>query len=268
MAPPTVLTLLPTCAAAAGCGTSLPAPTPRAPTARPSASSRPPCANGLTHALTIIPSSAPTLYCPGSIPTIITAPIKASAVALLSLASRGTTCCNSTPNPRPLPSREGEQSCWFGIERSREWSDCFWGANDFFLPVPLPAREAVRFSSSFDISNFSPDRTNAPSAFDNTHTIRSSCDPMAMREAQIDALATHLVNGLIDRGAIKPKADVKELIACVVELMSENFEAEAQIDEEADKMAEAEARRDTRLDVTRLRNLIRQRLAEKKNFTL
>jgi hypothetical protein len=54
----------------------------------------------------------------------------------------------------------------------------------------------------------------------------------------------------------------------VVELMSANFETEAQIDEEADKMAETEARRDTRLDVTRLRNLIRQRLAEKKNFTL
>jgi hypothetical protein len=91
---------------------------------------------------------------------------------------------------------------------------------------------------------------------------------MAMREAQIDALANHLVNALVDRGLIKPKADVKELVACVVELMSANFETEAKIDEEADKMAEAEARRDTRLDVTRLRNMIRQRLAEKKNFTL
>ena len=78
---------------------------------------------------------------------------------------------------------------------------------------------------------------------------------MAMREAQIDALATHLVNGLIDRGLISPKADAKELVACVVELMSANFETEAQIDEEADKMAEAEARRDTRLDVTRLRRI-------------
>ena len=75
-----------------------------------------------------------------------------------------------------------------------------------------------------------------------------------MREAQIDALATHLVNGLIERGVIKPKSDVKELVACVVELMSANFETEAQIDEEADKMAETEARRDTRLDVTRLRD--------------
>ena len=89
-----------------------------------------------------------------------------------------------------------------------------------------------------------------------------------MREAQIDALATHLVQGLIDRGLVKPKGEVKDLVACVVELMSANFETEARIDEEADRMAEAEARRDSRLDVTRLRNLIRQRLAEKKNFTL
>jgi len=89
-----------------------------------------------------------------------------------------------------------------------------------------------------------------------------------MRETQIDALANHLVQGLIDRCAIKAKGDVKDLVACVVELMSANFETEAQIDEEADKMAEVEARRDPRLDVTRLRTLIRQRLAEKKNFTL
>ena len=54
---------------------------------------------------------------------------------------------------------------------------------------------------------------------------------MAMREAQIDALANHLVNELVARGLIKPKADVKELVACVVELMSANFETEAQIDE-------------------------------------
>jgi hypothetical protein len=89
-----------------------------------------------------------------------------------------------------------------------------------------------------------------------------------IREAQIEALANHLVQGLVDRGIMKPKGDIKDLVACVTELMSENFETEAGIDEEADKMAEVEARRDPRLDVTRLRNLIRQRLAEKKGFTL
>ena len=132
----------------------------------------------------------------------------------------------------------------------------------FLIWSPFPLGKGLGLGSSTHLD--SPLTT----AFDKTHSIPSSYDRMAMREAQIDALATHLVNGLIERGVIKPKADVKELVACVTELMSENFETEAQIDEEADKMAEAEARRDTRLDVTRLRNLIRQRLAEKKNFTL
>ena len=89
-----------------------------------------------------------------------------------------------------------------------------------------------------------------------------------MRETQIDALATHLVDGLIDRGAIKPRGEIKDLIACVVELMSANFETEAQIDEEADKMAEEQARLNPGVDATRLRSMIRQRLAQKQNFTL
>jgi hypothetical protein len=87
-------------------------------------------------------------------------------------------------------------------------------------------------------------------------------------EAQIDALATHLVRGLVARGSIISKADEKDLLACVVELMSENFEAEAHIDEEADRVATEEARKDSRLDATRLRGMIRQRLADKKGFTL
>ena len=74
-------------------------PIPRAPAARPNASSRPPCANGLTHGLTIIPNNAPKPCCPGFIPTTITVPIKASAAKLLSRAFPRTTYCNSTPNP-------------------------------------------------------------------------------------------------------------------------------------------------------------------------
>ena len=89
-----------------------------------------------------------------------------------------------------------------------------------------------------------------------------------MTDAQIDALATHLVHGLIARGSIKPKVSEKDLVACVVELMSENFETEARIDDEADRMAQEQSRLDSRLDVTRLRGMIRQRLAEKKGFTL
>ena len=89
-----------------------------------------------------------------------------------------------------------------------------------------------------------------------------------LREAQIDSLANHLVRGLVARGVIKPRADEKDLVACVVELMSQNFETEARIDDEADKMAEEQARLNPEMDVTRLRSMIRQRLAQKQNFTL
>jgi hypothetical protein len=54
----------------------------------------------------------------------------------------------------------------------------------------------------------------------------------------------------------------------VVELMSQNFETEARIDDEADKMAEEQARLNPGVDATRLRSMIRQRLAQKRNFTL
>ncbi len=87
-------------------------------------------------------------------------------------------------------------------------------------------------------------------------------------EAQVDALAAHLVRGLISRGAIKPKTDEKDLIACVVEMMSANFEEEARIDDEADKQAETLARQNPGIDATRLRDGIRKRLAEKKGFVL
>lgn len=91
---------------------------------------------------------------------------------------------------------------------------------------------------------------------------------MPVREQEIDSLARHFVERMTAGRAIVPKADVEALIACVVELMSANFEQENQIDEEADRMAEEEARKHPGVDVTRLRNLIRQRIAERKDFTL
>ncbi|MBV8773639.1 MAG: DUF507 family protein [Deltaproteobacteria bacterium] len=89
-----------------------------------------------------------------------------------------------------------------------------------------------------------------------------------LSENQIDALATHLVRGLIARGSIKPTADEKDLIACVVEMMSANFEEETRIEDEADRQAESLARQNPGVDPMRLRAGIRQRLAAKKGFTL
>lgn len=89
-----------------------------------------------------------------------------------------------------------------------------------------------------------------------------------LRETQIDALARYLVSGLIARGSISPKAPQEDLVSCVIELMSQNFAIEAQIEEEADQMAEREARKNPGVDATRLRTMIKQRLAERKDFVL
>jgi hypothetical protein len=87
-------------------------------------------------------------------------------------------------------------------------------------------------------------------------------------EAQLDALAAHLVRGLIARAVIKPEADEKELLACVVEMLSANFEEEAGIDDEADRQAQALARQNPGVDASKLRGGIRQRLAQKRGFVL
>jgi len=89
-----------------------------------------------------------------------------------------------------------------------------------------------------------------------------------IRESEIDALAHALIEGLIAHGQLVLKAPVQDVIACVVELFSDNFEIEAKLDEEAERMAETQARQHPGVDATRLRTLIKQRLAEQKGFTL
>ena len=91
---------------------------------------------------------------------------------------------------------------------------------------------------------------------------------MPIREQEIDALARHFVETMAAGHAIVPKADAEALIACLVEFMSANFEQENQIDEEADRMAEDEGRKHPGLDQGRLRSLIKQRIAQRKDFTL
>ncbi|MBV8773859.1 MAG: DUF507 family protein [Deltaproteobacteria bacterium] len=87
-------------------------------------------------------------------------------------------------------------------------------------------------------------------------------------EKQIDSLANHLVHGLITRGSLQALADEKDLVACVVEMMSANFEQETRIEDEAERQAQMLARQNPGVDPDRLRAGIRQRLAAKEGFTL
>jgi hypothetical protein len=87
-------------------------------------------------------------------------------------------------------------------------------------------------------------------------------------EKQIDSMAGHLIRGLLARGSILALADEKDLVACVVEMMSANFEQETRIDDEAERQAADLVRQNPGVDADRLRAGIRQRLAAKAGFTL
>ena len=91
---------------------------------------------------------------------------------------------------------------------------------------------------------------------------------MPVREQEIDALARHFVERMKAGGAIVPKADIEALIACVVELMSAN--SSRKIRSTKKPIGWPKKRRASILacDETRLRSLIRQRIAQRKDFTL
>jgi hypothetical protein len=72
----------------------------------------------------------------------------------------------------------------------------------------------------------------------------------------------------MERGGVLPLAEEKDLIACVVEMMSANFEQESRIEDEAELQAQGLARQNPGVDPTRLRVGIRQRLAAKVGFIL
>jgi len=87
-------------------------------------------------------------------------------------------------------------------------------------------------------------------------------------DARASSLASFLVTELIKRGAIKPLKAEDELVACDTEMISENFEIGAKLEDEAATMAEQLARQDPRADLNTLRSKIRVLLAAKKNFPL
>src|SRR5205807_5711214 len=99
------------------------------------------------------------------------------------------------------------------------------------------SNSAFRRRASADELLFEYGLTGAYRDDDFDRNLNQTASPM-MKEQQIDALAAHLVRGLIAKGIITPASDEKDLIACVVELMSANFEEENRIFDDAEKQAD------------------------------
>lgn len=89
-----------------------------------------------------------------------------------------------------------------------------------------------------------------------------------VREAEIEALAAAIVASLVKRGFLRPKRDEAALRRRIVELFARNFEEERALEEEAERLAQAHARKMVGMDQRRIVQGIMERLASERGFSL
>jgi hypothetical protein len=89
--------------------------------------------------------------------------------------------------------------------------------------------------------------------------------------AEIQRLAERIVETLLKQGHVKAKAEKSVLSRRIVELMMKNFDEEAAIEADAEKMAQQHIRRSAGgagMDERRVIDLIKKKLAEERGFSL
>ena len=89
--------------------------------------------------------------------------------------------------------------------------------------------------------------------------------------AEIQRLAERIVEALLKQGYIKAKAEKPVLSRRIVDLMLKNFDEEAVIEADAEKLAQQHIRRSAGgagMDERRVIDLIKKKLAEERGFSL
>ena len=92
--------------------------------------------------------------------------------------------------------------------------------------------------------------------------------PMRVNESELLRLADTVVSALLKQGFVKPKVDQKQLIARVGRLLIENLRAEEALEAEAEAVAQKLGRQADGMDLRKLVDGIKARLARERGFTL
>lgn len=91
---------------------------------------------------------------------------------------------------------------------------------------------------------------------------------MRVRPGQVQALAQAIVDGLLKRDLMEPKADPVTIQQRVADLLYRNFEEEAELEREAEEMADRYVRGREDLDRRKVVLGIKERLARERGFVL
>ena len=91
---------------------------------------------------------------------------------------------------------------------------------------------------------------------------------MRVREGELQVLAAAIVEALLKLDFVHAKRDPAVLQQCIVELIAQNLEAERQLEEEAERLAESHARKMVGMDHHKIIQGIKERLARERDFPL
>jgi hypothetical protein len=89
-----------------------------------------------------------------------------------------------------------------------------------------------------------------------------------LREAELQGLAAGIVDALLKKGLLRPQRNPAVLQHRIVDLIAQNLEEERALREEAERLADAHARKMVGMDHRRIVQGIMERLARERGFDL
>jgi hypothetical protein len=91
---------------------------------------------------------------------------------------------------------------------------------------------------------------------------------MRINESELIRLAETVIGALLKQGFVKPKVEEKRLVARVGRLLVDNLRAEEALELEAEELAQKLGRQAAGMDLRKLVDGIKARLARERGFTL
>lgn len=92
--------------------------------------------------------------------------------------------------------------------------------------------------------------------------------PMRINESELTRLADVVVRALRKQGFVKPVVDDRQLVARIGRLLIDNLRAEEALELEAEQLAQKLGRQAMGLDLHKIVEGIKARLAKERGFTL
>ena len=91
---------------------------------------------------------------------------------------------------------------------------------------------------------------------------------MRINESELEVLSAAVIAALLKQGFVHAKADEKTLVRRIRKLLVDNLRTEAELEEEAERLADRHAREMAGMDHRKVVLGIKQRLAKERGFTL